>query len=237
MNKKNTDFIFTTLNSLYPEAKTELIYHTPFQLLTAVLLSAQTTDKLVNKVTEPLFKHIIMPLDCLQMGLIKLQKALNSINYYKTKAVNLLKTAEILSDPTQQRHFAHSHALKKQLKELWYCIPDQLDQLVTLPGVGIKTAKVILRALYNQPTIAADTHVHRVANRLQLVSTKKPEDTSVQLEKLLPDHYKYSAHHTLVLFGRYVCTAKQPHCTKCPFQRICPFYLMSSWGSRRKTRP
>jgi len=204
MENKNIDFIFQTLDKLYPNADTELKFWNNFQLILAVVMSAQTTDKQVNKVTESLFKIIKKPQDVISMWLDKLTKSISSINYYKNKAKHIYELSKMLD------------------KEPELLCPD-LEKLQKLPGVWIKTAKVVSYVLFWSKVIAADTHVHRVANRLWLVNTKTPEKTSETLEKIVPDKYKEIAHHTLILFGRYHCTARNPKCNECPFTKICKY--------------
>lgn len=204
MKKDQIEFVFEYLKKLYPDPKTELDYSTDFQLLLAVILSAQTTDKQVNKVTKILFKRIKKPEDVLAMWFEKLKKAISSVNYFNSKSKYIYETA-------------------KELVKLWK-IPDNLLELQKLPGVWIKTAKVILHVLYDMPFIAVDTHVHRVSNRLWIVRTKNPEKTSELLEKLVPDNYKPIAHHSLILFGRYVCKARTPICESCELSAICLYF-------------
>ena len=202
--KDKIEFIFDYLKELYPNPKTELDYSTDFQLLVAVILSAQTTDKQVNKVTKNLFKKTKKPEDILIMGFEKFKKTISSVNYFNGKAKHIYETA-------------------KKLVEIWK-IPDDLIELQKLPGVWIKTAKVILHVLYDMPFIAVDTHVHRVSNRLWLVKTNEPEKTSELLEKIVPDKYKPIAHHSLILFGRYLCKARNPMCDECGLKSICKYY-------------
>ena len=204
MQNKNIDFIFQTLDKLYPNADTELKFWNDFQLVLAVVMSAQTTDKQVNKVTESLFKIIKTPQDVINMWLGKLTKSISSINYYNNKAKHIFELSKMLD------------------KEPWLLCSD-LEKLQKLPWVWIKTAKVISYVLFGSKVIAVDTHVHRVANRLWLVNTKAPEKTSQELEKVVPDKYKETAHHTLILFGRYHCTARNPKCIDCPFTKICKY--------------
>jgi len=204
MRNKKIDFIFQTLDKLYPNADTELKYFNDFQLVLAVVMSAQTTDKQVNKVTEPLFKKIKTPQDVIKMWLDELTKSISSINYYNNKAKHIFELSKMLDqDPS-------------------LLCPD-LEKLQKLPWVGIKTAKVISYVLFGSKVIAVDTHVHRVSNRLWLAKTQTPEKTSQELEKVVPDKYKETAHHTLILFGRYHCTARNPKCNECPFTQICKY--------------
>ena len=213
MNKK-LPIIFSYLKELFPSPETELHYSTPFQFVVAVMLSAQSTDIQVNKVTERLFKKIKNPEDLLTMGFANFEPAISSINYYKTKAKHIFATAKIIAKNCQK--------LSKIDKNCW--IPDMLEELMKLPWVGVKTGKLIAHVLYDKPFIAVDTHIHRVSNRLWIVETTSPEKTSELLEKIIPDSYKDHAHHSLVLFGRYYCTAKNPKCEACKLKKICEYY-------------
>lgn len=205
MKKWNIDFLFQILNEKYPDAQTELNYWTDFQLLIAVIMSAQSTDKQVNKVTDILFKKIFQAKDIIDMWLDDLTDAISSVNYYKTKAKNIYLTAQLLESDSN-------------------LLSSDLDSLMKLPWVGIKTAKVVSHVLFWAKVIAVDTHVHRVSNRLWLVNAKTPEKTSELLEKKIPNHYKSIAHHGLILFGRYHCTARNPKCPTCPFSDFCQYY-------------
>lgn len=228
MNKKNIDIFFTTLEKLYPENRTDLIRETPRQLLVAVVMSAQTTDKQVNKVTEKFFNNIKTPYDTLQLTEDQRYEYIKWVNYAPTKAKNLYKTAQMLV-------IARDEAIHSQWKNPsatmipWhsYVIPNKLSELIKLHWVGEKTAKVILHVLYNTNDIAVDTHVHRVCNRIWLISTKEPLQTSKLLDKAIPDKYKSIAHHTLIFFGRYHCTARNPKCESCPFVTFCKYYKNS----------
>ena len=206
--------IFAYFKELFPNPQTELHYSTPFQLVVAVMLSAQSTDTQVNKVTAKLFEKIKTFEDLLKMGFADFERAISSVNYYHTKAKHIYQTAQMLVQNC-----------KKSKKTDKNCgIPDTIEELVKFPGIGIKTAKVVAHVLYDKPCIAVDTHVHRVSNRLGLVKTTAPEKTSELLEKLIPDTYKDLAHHSLVLFGRYYCTAKRPKCEGCKLKDICLYY-------------
>lgn len=198
------DVVFTELEKRYAGATTELIYETPFQLLVAVVMSAQTTDKQVNRVTEKFFDRVRVPADVCAMTIEQRTACVQGVNYAPTKAKNLYRTAHILRD------------------EYDSAIPQTQEELMLLYGVGEKTAKVILHVLYDQPVIAVDTHVHRVCNRLGIVKTDEPLQTSRELERIIPDTYKQNAHHGLILFGRYHCTARNPKCGDCPFVNWCP---------------
>ena len=202
--------IFEYLISLFPDAETELHYTTSFQLLVAVMLSAQTTDKQVNKVTEKLFFRLKEPDDVIQRSLEDLTKSISSVNLYKTKAKHIRETAKIL-------------------EAWWSLIPQTENELIKLPGVWVKTAKVILHILYKRPVIAVDTHVHRVCNRLWIVNTKMAEQTSKLLEKRIPKEYKPIAHHSLILFWRYICKAQKPICNECKLQHLCKRYKLNKF--------
>lgn len=204
MKAADLHFVFTTLKKKYP-AKTELIYATPFQLLVAVMLSAQTTDKQVNKVTARFFTTIKIPQDLVSLWLPSFTKLISSINYYKTKAKHIYTASRILAST-------------------WWILPTTVKSLMLLPGVGEKTAKVVTHVLYWEQVIPVDTHVHRIANRLWWVTTTTPLQTSKLLEKVIPNKYKEYAHHVLVLFWRYFCTARNPQCDQCAFTRFCCYY-------------
>lgn len=197
------DKIFAYLKELYPDPKTELNYSTDFQLMVAVIMSAQTTDKQVNKATDKLFKIVKKPGDVAKIWFDKFEDMIKSVNYYKSKARNLWKLSEIL---------------------VKLDIPDSVEWLKELPWIWEKSAKVISHVLWWEKVIAVDTHVHRVSNRIWLVKTNKPEETSKLLEKVVPDKYKSLAHHLLVLFGRYHCMAKKPMCDDCKLKDICVYY-------------
>lgn len=201
---KNFSILFTYLKELFPNPETELHSSTPFQFVVAVMLSAQATDIQVNKTTDKIFKKIKKPEDLLVMWFADFERSINSINYYHSKAKHIRETAKILKQ--------------------WKKIPSELDKLLQLPWVGIKTAKLIAHVLYDKPFIAVDTHIHRVSNRLWLVKTTSPEKTSELLEKRIPDEYKDHAHHALVLFGRYYCKAQKPMCESCKLQKMCLYY-------------
>lgn len=217
MNKK-LPIIFAYLKELFPSPETELHYSTPFQFVVAVMLSAQATDVQVNKVTDKLFKKIKKPEDLLLLGLANFERTISSINYYKTKAKHIYETASLL---VKSEKWKVNNDAKKKYKD-W--IPDTLEELMRLPWVWIKTAKLIAHVLYDKPFIAVDTHIQRVSNRLWLVKTTDPEKTSELLEKRIPDEYKDLAHHALVLFGRYYCKAQKPMCETCKLQKICEYY-------------
>ena len=178
------------------------------------MLSAQATDVQVNKTTEKIFKKIKTSDDLLKTWFAQFERSINSVNYYHSKAKHIFATAKIIDENC-----------KKSTKVDKKCgIPDNLEELMKFPGIGIKTAKLVAHVIYDKPFIAVDTHIHRVSNRLWLVKTTTPEKTSELLEKRIPDEYKDHAHHALVLFGRYYCTARNPKCEECKLQKICLYY-------------
>ncbi len=206
MTKKKVEEIIKKMETFFPNAKCELNFRTWFQLLVSVILSAQTTDKQVNKVTKTLFRTIQNPQDVLNLWQDKLAQEVKSIWLYRTKSKNIYATSKILIEKFDTK------------------IPNRMEKLITLPWVGEKTAKVILSVLYNQPYIAVDTHVHRIANRLGIVNTKTPLQTSKKIEKLVPQKLKNKAHHLFIFWWRYFCTARNPKCKECPFIDFCKFY-------------
>ena len=229
MKKSDLAWVFDTLGALYPDATTELHYSTPFQLLIAVIMSAQATDKQVNKVTTGLFQHVRGPQDVLDMWYDLYEQAIQSIGLYRSKAKNIWKLSHLLvsDDYIQSIQSALQDPLISALyKEYGYIIPRRIQDLMVLPGVGEKTAKVVAHVLYNDAVIAVDTHVHRVCNRLGIVTTKQPLQTSKLLETVIPDMYKKIAHHCLILFGRYHCVARNPKCETCPVSKVCRYYKM-----------
>lgn len=232
MNKKEKLwFVFDYLKQLFPNPKTELNYSTPFQLMIAVILSAQTTDKQVNKVTDVLFKKVKTPEDIIKLWEKKFTEKIKSIWLYKWKAKNIFALSKVMLSQDYLMKFSNvnSKILKYIYKKYWYYISDKVDELKTLPWIWEKTAKVISHVLYGTKVIAVDTHVHRVTNRLGIVKTGTPEQTSKLLEKVIPDVYKDTAHHTLVLFGRYYCMARRPMCEECKLKKICKYYNNQHW--------
>lgn len=227
MNKsEKVWFIFDYLKELFPNPKTEFNYSTPFQLMIAVILSAQTTDKQVNKSTEKLFQKIYKPQDVVKLWEQKFKESIKSIWLYKWKAKNIIGLSMIMISEEYINTFKNhnSKLVKNIFKKYWYYISDQIDELKKLPWIWEKTAKVIAHVLYNALVIAVDTHVHRVTNRLWIVKTRTPEQTSKLLEKIIPDSYKDSSHHSLVLFWRYNCLARKPKCEECKLNVMCRYY-------------
>lgn len=205
MNKQTIKEIFQRFKDKNPEPTTELIYDSVFELLIAVILSAQATDKSVNNATTQLFRVANTPEKILALGLTKLKSAIKSIGLYQNKANNIIKTCQLLID---------QHAGK---------VPATREELEALPGVGRKTANVVLNTYFGQPTIAVDTHIFRVANRIGLASGKTPLSVEKQLMENIPAPYLKNAHHWLILHGRYVCVARKPHCPKCLINDLCEY--------------
>ena len=203
-SKARIQEVLTAILALYPDKQIELIYETPFQLLIAVMLSAQTTDKQVNKVTPEFFALVREPENLIGWDIKKIESYLSRVNFYHNKCANILKTAAILR------------------WEFDSVIPKTIEKIITLPWVGIKTAKVVLSHLYDLPYIGVDTHIHRVFNRLKLCKTKTPEETDKWIEKHLWESQKSQTHHAIVLFGRYMCTARNPRCYECSLASSCP---------------
>lgn len=190
--------IIKIITETYSNKRIELNYETPFQLLISVILSAQTTDIQVNKVTKDLFKIIKSPKDMKKASVSQIKTYIKKINFFNNKANYIYETGLILENDFNS------------------VVPDTLKELTSLPGVWIKTAKVILNQLYNQPFIAIDTHVHRVCNRTWIVKTKTPEQTDKIISNIFTEEQKRKSHHAFVLFGRYICKAKKPECESCP---------------------
>lgn len=226
ISKKNIDFFFSTLARMYPDDATELVRETPWQLLIAVVMSAQTTDKQVNKVTAKFFPTIKSPYDTLKLTREEWSTYISWVNYAPTKAKNLSKTAQLLitNHHTRLATIDDESKRKKVYTKERYSIPATIKELMTLAGVGEKTAKVVAHILYEAAVIAVDTHVHRVSNRISLVSTKLPLQTSRVLDTVIPEQHKQTAHHSMVMFGRYHCTARKPKCDSCPFTSFCIYY-------------
>jgi len=198
--------IFKTLQAQDPEPKTELAYNNHFQLLISVLLSAQATDVSVNKATKPLYAKYDSPQAILDLGEEGLIAYIKSIGLYKTKAANVIKTCRILVDEHNSQ------------------IPNTREALEKLPGVGRKTANVVLNVAFGEPTMAVDTHIFRVSNRLGLAPGKNPLEVEKGLLKVIPKQFMQHAHHWLILQGRYTCLARKPKCETCELCKWCDFY-------------
>jgi endonuclease-3 len=202
--KARIDELFTRFEKLSAHPRTELDYANPYTLLTAVALSAQATDKSVNKATESLFKLADTPAKMLALGEERLTQHIKTIGLYRTKARNVMATARILVD----RYGGE--------------VPLNREALEALPGVGRKTASVVLNELDVEPAIAVDTHVFRVAHRLKLSSAPTPEGVEAELMAKVPERWRTRAHHWLILHGRYICVARKPKCEICPVADLCP---------------
>lgn len=205
MNATKRHAIFSRLSKATPEPTTELHYHTPFELLVAVVLSAQATDKGVNKATARLFPVANTPQGFLDLGLDGLKEHIRTIGLYNSKAENLIKTCRLLIE----RHGGE--------------VPRDREGLEALPGVGRKTANVILNTAFGEPTIAVDTHIFRVANRTGLAPGKTVIEVEKRLLRVVPAEFRRNAHHWLILHGRYICTARAPKCGVCPIRDLCEY--------------
>jgi endonuclease III len=195
--------IFERLKAYNPQPTTELHYRSPFELLVAVVLSAQATDVSVNKATAKLFAIANTPEAMIKLGLPRLKKHIQTIGLYNTKAENLIKACRMLVE---------KHGGK---------VPDNREALEELPGVGRKTANVILNTAFGQPTIAVDTHIFRVANRTGIAPGRNVLEVEQRLLKFVPEKYIRNAHHWLILHGRYVCLARRPKCGACVINDLC----------------
>lgn len=205
MKTNHVKELFSRLQKNNPHPTTELHYESPFELLIAVVLSAQSTDVGVNKATAKLFPVANTPQAILDLGLEGLKSYVKTIGLYNTKSANILKTCQILID---QHHGQ---------------VPEDRESLEALPGVGRKTANVVLNTAFGQDTIAVDTHIFRVANRTGLANGKTPLQVEMQLLQIIPPEFLHDAHHWLILLGRYICTARNPKCPDCPIRDLCEF--------------
>lgn len=196
---------FARLKKLDPAPKTELNYVNPYTLLVAVALSAQATDKGVNKATGPLFKTVTTPQAMVDLGEAGLTEAIKTIGLYRGKAKNVIALSKILLE----QHGGE--------------VPRNREALEALPGVGRKTANVVLNVAFGEPTIAVDTHIFRVSNRTNLGPGKNVVEVEMGLEKIVPEHFKSHAHHWLILHGRYTCIARKPLCPTCVVRDLCRF--------------
>jgi endonuclease-3 len=210
MNTQKVTTFFATLRQANPQPSTELVYTSVFELLCAVLLSAQATDVSVNKATRRLFLVAHTPEQLLRLGQEGLESHIQTIGLYRSKAKHLLQTCEILIREHQSQ------------------VPRTREALEALPGVGRKTANVILNCAFGEPTIAVDTHIFRVSNRTGLATGKTPLEVEKKLLKRVPKDYKIDAHHWLILHGRYICKARTPECTRCLVTACCDFYRQQS---------
>jgi len=205
MNKTKRAEIFARLAAKEPAPTTELEYKTTYQLLVAVVLSAQATDKGVNHATRPLFRAHPTPQSILGLGVEGLSEYIQTIGLYRTKAKNVIALSRLLLE---------HHGSE---------VPNDREALEALPGVGRKTANVILNTVFGAPTIAVDTHIFRLANRTGLAPGKDVRAVEDKLVKFVPDEYKVNAHHWLILHGRYICKARKPDCPRCVIIDLCEF--------------
>jgi len=210
VNPQKRRAIFERLRAANPNPRSELVHRSPFELLVAVVLSAQATDKGVNKATDKLFPVAATPAAMVALGVAGLVPYVQSIGLFRNKAKNVVALSEVL---------LRDHGGK---------VPADREALEALPGVGRKTANVVLNVAFGQPTIAVDTHIFRVANRTGIAPGKTPEEVERKLVKFTPDEFKLHAHHWLILHGRYVCVARTPRCPECAIRDLCEY--------RQKTR-
>ena len=205
MNPSKRHEIFSRLRELNPHPTTELHYNSPFELLIAVILSAQATDKGVNLATRKLFPKANTPSAIYRLGIDGLEHYIQTIGLYHSKAKHIIETCKIL----QEQHDS--------------AVPRTREALERLPGVGRKTANVVLNTAFGEPTIAVDTHIFRVANRIGLAPGKTVLDVERKLLKFIPEEFRLNAHHWLILHGRYVCKARTPNCPDCMLRDLCEF--------------
>ncbi len=210
MNREKRTEIYTRLRKHIPDPETELSYDSPFELLISVILSAQATDISVNKATALLYPVANTPQAFLELGEIRLKGFIKTIGLFNSKAKNIIATCRRL---TEQHHGQ---------------VPTTRQELEALPGVGRKTASVVLNTAFGEPTIAVDTHIFRVSNRTGLAKGKTPLEVEMRLTKLTPDEFRQNAHHWLILHGRYTCKARKPECPSCVINDLCEY--------RKKTR-
>jgi endonuclease-3 len=203
LNKNKAFKLIELLNKSIKNPKTSLKYRNQFTLLTSVVLSAQCTDVNVNNVTKSIYKKYYTPKHFVDLGINKIRNLIKGIGLFNNKSKNLYYLSKILLEKCQSK------------------VPSKFEELILLPGVGRKTANVVLNAVFNKPTIAVDTHVFRVGNRTGLSSGKNPEQVENQLLKILPKKHIKKAHHLILLHGRYICKSRNPLCKKCVINKIC----------------
>ncbi|HJU08683.1 MAG TPA: endonuclease III [Rhodanobacteraceae bacterium] len=218
MKRADVAELFRRLRELDPEPTTELKYHTPFELLVSVILSAQATDASVNKVTAKLFPVANTPQKILKLGERGLKKYIATIGLYNAKAKNIIAMCRMLIE----RHHGE--------------VPHTREELEALPGVGRKTANVILNTVFGEPTIAVDTHIFRVCNRTGLAPGNTVREVEDKLLRVVPNEYKLGAHHWLILHGRYVCVARKPKCPLCPIRDLCAYKYKTTPQELEKDR-
>lgn len=209
VRQKTAALILERLSQVNPDPKTELHYQTPFQLLVSVVLSAQTTDKAVNKCMEPLHKAGFTPETVIKMGPDGFLEKIKTIGLAPTKSKNVVRLATIIHDQYQDN------------------IPSTREELEALPGVGRKTANVVLGEIFGEATLAVDTHVYRLTTRLGLQKEPSPEKAELELLHIIPADKLHKAHHWLILHGRYVCVARKPKCGECVLNDICPSAILN----------
>jgi len=205
MNPQKRQAIFERFRAANPKPTTELVYRTPFELLVAVVLSAQATDKSVNLATEKLFRDFDTPEKLVKLGVAGLEERIRTIGLFRNKAKNVVALSKLLLE-----HFNGE-------------VPREREQLESLPGVGRKTANVVLNTAFGQETMAVDTHIFRVANRTGIAPGKDPLEVELKLLKFTPPQFLKDAHHWLILHGRYVCVARKPKCPQCLIRDLCEF--------------
>ena len=205
MNPAKRAEIFRRLRDANPAPTTELVFSTPFELLISVMLSAQATDVSVNKATAQLFPVANTPEQILALGLVKLKTYIKTIGLFNTKAANVMKTCKILREQYNSQ------------------VPETREALEALPGVGRKTANVVLNTAFRHPTMAVDTHIFRVSNRTNLAPGKNVLEVEKKLLKVVPEAYLLDAHHWLILHGRYTCIARKPRCGSCLIEDLCEY--------------
>ena len=205
MNKQQRIEFIEALSMRYKGVDTELFYDNAYQLLVAVILSAQATDVSVNKALEPIFKMVYTPEDMVSYGLERFSKGIKSIGLWRNKSQNVLKMSQDLIDRFQGQ------------------VPATREDLMSLAGVGRKTANVVLNVAFGQPTIAVDTHIFRVCNRTFFARGKTPDQVEASLERVVPEEFKREIHIWLIMFGRYVCRAQSPQCHQCEIWRFCRY--------------
>lgn len=208
VTKKTKDEMIRVLSEVYADAKPALVFRNPFELLVAVILSAQCTDQRVNIVTKRLFAKAATAEAIAKMGLSRLEQEIHECGFFHAKAKNILATSEILARDYDGK------------------VPEDFDALLALPGVGRKTANVVMSVAFNYPAIAVDTHVFRVANRLRLAVGETPEEVEIGLQKAIPREKWSDAHHWLIWHGRKICKSRRPLCADCPLAKLC-----SSFGT------
>lgn len=205
MNRQIRTEIYERLRAANPHPDTELNYQSPFELLISVILSAQATDISVNKATDRLYPVANTPEAIFDLGVDKLKTYIKTIGLFNSKAENIIKTCRILIDEHNSE------------------VPRTREALEALPGVGRKTANVILNTAFGEPTIAVDTHIFRISNRTGLAKGKTPLEVEKRLTKLTPEEFRQDAHHWLILHGRYICKARKPECPRCIIKDLCEF--------------